>query len=813
MSAEDAPAWSPTDFAIHGEFCPPEEIAPVVEAARRRAEASAALLLVGDDWAVHRTLCTCVPHGDARVNRMRELLGTASLLPPKGERKRSSALQDYIRAPRDPHHTRRRFPATAAEALSELAEIARRAGDPEVAEWVAEGIPSWVPARLPARVLSARMNTALFLSEPRRRVQGVGAEALVAVDEELVEIAARVNSTAHANVRRDDLIMRRLDQKLDPAEYITGSVDFEAAAEALVEVAVDISGSDAGACYLVDQSKKRFRREAPPRLVREYGNRWEYKPELATRGSTLAAVAVEQHLTLQLPPGFGGRAVVPTVSMKGTNDGGHPDQLLELATPLPGPLAAPKAPAVGVLTVAKLSDPTPYGAYEMAVVRNVALRLALIANTTNTTQAAQMFARLSRRAGRLPMEASQRAKHSWDPPAVTLPDDILDAVPTIEDALTTLGRVTRSGTATFRAALPGGGFKAPHGLTLARVAGYPAKIGRSEKFAFQPETEGGYNWQAVRTGRIRSIPVVKPDDRNFSSHRKSTKSELAVPVFVEDRVIGVVNLESPVEHAFDGHIEIAQAAAEHIGLAIANVRLSLSGLVQERATDVLREAHQITKLPEEFEKELKGLTSSEEHRVSAAAEPIMRRVGGLARVDPEPPPLPESGDFSLPTLAECVTKAFGPEAFEVEEGRGPWRQHEPEVALVIVKALKDVLDNALIHRPKGAPRPRLALSSPVWGGQVQDILVVTSVASRVHSEAKAINIYRCPLEMESESERDLRGSQLGAYLAGLQIRRVGGEVHLSYDEDSVARVVLAIPAPTVAWKSRHRMKHSKRREQ
>ena len=792
MSSENGRGtWSHTDYLIHGEFCPIREIEPAIERARRRAGAGAALLIVADERAVLRTLCGCVPEADQRAERMSKLLREASLLPRSGKRKRSTGLQDYIRSPRSEQEGQR-FPGTVEKVLAELTGVAKRFKDDELVRWLSLGTGSWVPARVPEQVWGARLNTALLFFEPTNHVNGNGSGRLVEVDSDIVDISTRVSSTAHANVRRDDLIMKRLDDKLDPAAYISGSVDFDAAAKALVEVAVEVSGSDAGACYLVDHANKQFDLSAP-HVRSGFEGLWTFPETFPTDEKVLAAAATEEHLTLQLPPGLSGRGL----RHSGVPADGPSNEMLEVATPLPGPLATPKAPAVGVLTVAKQQNARPYGAYEVAVVRNVALRLALIATTTNTTLAAEMFARLSMRAARLPFSSQARKRST--PPVVNLPDDIAEAVPAIEEALTTLAKVTRAGTATFRAALPSGECPSPHGLTLARVAGYPANIARNKKHAFQPESEHGYNWEAVRTGEISNVPVVNRKDRIYSEHRKSTRSELSVPVYVEDRVVGVVNLESPVKHAFDAHVELAQAAAEHIGLAIANARLALSAVVQELATDVLREAHDITHSPETFEKEVKGLPAAQAKQVKEIAQGIQERVDKLRVVSPQVTGmLPDDQDLSLPNLIRHVAGQLSIKGAKYELADESWGQHDPPVALAIAKALHDVLGNASRHRAEETAPPHLQLLHDDWGGQEQDVLIVRVEPATVRKSEQAINIYRCPLNARAAREGrdlDLKKAQLGAYLAGLQIRRTGGEVHLSYEDGPIARVIVAIPSP------------------
>jgi len=786
----DARPWTPADYLIHGEFCPIDEIEPAIERARRRAEATAALLLVADERAVLRTLCGCSPGDDGRVQKLAKLLQEASFLPKEQKRKRSTGLQDYIRSSRS-EAEESRFPRSAGTVLEELAGMAESLGDRDLAGWLAEGTSKWVPVKVPDQVCGASLNVALLLFEPRSQVHSNGNGNLAQLDADVVDIFTRVSTTAHANVRRDDLIMKRLDDKLDPAEY--GTVKFDAVAKAMVELAVEVSGSEAGACYLVDHSEKIFELRAPeigPSLT----DQWKFPENFPTNDRSLAAAANNEHLTLQLPPGLAGRGIRHT----GEAVNGFAEEMIEVATPLPGPLATPKAPAVGVLTVMKRADARPYGAYEVAVVRNVALRLALIANTVSTTQAARMFTRLSMRGARVPV-ASPAEKRST-PPVVHLPDDIAEAVPAIEEAMATMREVTRAATATFRAALPSGECGSPHGLTLARVAGFPTEIARNEEHAFQPYSEGGYNWLAVREGEIQNIPVVRRNDANFSEHRKNTKSELAVPVYVEDRVVGVVNLESPVKHAFDAHVELAQAAAEHIGLAIANARLALAAVVQELATDVLREAHDITHAPKELTEDLGGLSAPEAKRVKEIAEGIHQRLEKLRVVSPQIDGMvPQGNGLDLPSLVRHAVERLNIKQVEYELDTETWNGHDPGVALAISKALQDILGNARWHREEDSPPPRLQLLHDEWGGHEQDILIVRVQADMVRKAEQAINIYRCPLNAAAAREGrdlDLKKAQLGAYLAGLQIRRVGGEVHLSYEDNSIARVIVAVPSPT-----------------
>ena len=56
--------------------------------------------------------------------------------------------------------------------------------------------------------------------------------------------------------------------------------------------------------------------------------------------------------------------------------------------------------------------------------------------------------------------------------------------------------------------------------------------------------------RALRTGRPVLVPDVEADPEYLSFPGSRTRSELAVPVVLDDRPIGVVNLESPRRAAY-----------------------------------------------------------------------------------------------------------------------------------------------------------------------------------------------------------------------------------------------------------------------
>lgn len=84
-------------------------------------------------------------------------------------------------------------------------------------------------------------------------------------------------------------------------------------------------------------------------------------------------------------------------------------------------------------------------------------------------------------------------------------------------------------------------------------------------------SEGVTGWVA-REKKYAIVPDVSKDKR-YKKCLEGTKSELAVPMLYEDRVIGVLNLESPEKGAFDKiNIEPIEAIASQAGIAIENAK-------------------------------------------------------------------------------------------------------------------------------------------------------------------------------------------------------------------------------------------------
>lgn len=126
-------------------------------------------------------------------------------------------------------------------------------------------------------------------------------------------------------------------------------------------------------------------------------------------------------------------------------------------------------------------------------------------------------------------------------------------------------------------------------LELVRETGYPA--GSDEAFRLSVG-EGIVGW-VTKTGEAVIVPDVSRD-RRYVSARAATRSELAAPLVLEGRTIGVFNLESDREDAFhDGHLEMLAVFAAQAAVSIERARLTRELLDRRRLEKELAIAREI----------------------------------------------------------------------------------------------------------------------------------------------------------------------------------------------------------------------------
>jgi len=126
-------------------------------------------------------------------------------------------------------------------------------------------------------------------------------------------------------------------------------------------------------------------------------------------------------------------------------------------------------------------------------------------------------------------------------------------------------------------------------LELVRETGYPE--GSDEAFRLSVG-DGIVGWVA-KTGEAVIVPDVRRDQR-YVRARAETRSELAAPLVIEGRTIGVFNLESDREDAFHGgHLEMLSVFAAQAAVSIERARLTRELLDRRRLEKELAIAREI----------------------------------------------------------------------------------------------------------------------------------------------------------------------------------------------------------------------------
>ncbi len=138
--------------------------------------------------------------------------------------------------------------------------------------------------------------------------------------------------------------------------------------------------------------------------------------------------------------------------------------------------------------------------------------------------------------------------------------------------------------------------RASHALEMVNEIGYPS--GSEEAFGLMVG-QGIVGWVA-KTGQPAIVPDVTRDPR-YVAARTTTCSELAAPLVLEGRTIGVFNLESDRSDAYhEGHLELVTAVAAQAAVTVERARLTRELLDRRRLEKELAIAReiQVSFLPE-----------------------------------------------------------------------------------------------------------------------------------------------------------------------------------------------------------------------
>lgn len=763
--------WQPSDYILRGQLCPRSEIISSLKEIADEASASDALLLVADRVAFLKTLT--VGHGTSG-QPIADALRAAPL--PENETKRLASLLQWD-VPRG--KSRRR--------VGQVLSVLRRVLDTPKTE--ALNPDDWVQVGPSDLIYEARLQQRILLR---------GARDQRPVSPLVDLLYQQVACTTQASVRSDTSTMVMVDRALDYGNVPAGRTPEETVYSRLTALARTVTNSSSVTLYMRLPGSSRIAK------VAEDAATSASLPETIEDTSTNVIVqCLRLHKPFQEPPGLPG--VDPQASKWHT----APYSMVCLATPVPGPLASPRFMAVGALVALRPEWPGtskasgPYDSYELALLRNVALRVALIRSHLSTEK---LFAVAHGVRPRIQEtlandwvkgggESDQRHRTGSGDRSRDLPYDIEVAIREIGRLLEEAASATTAHSATFRllSAMPDD--TGPGRQTLVRVAAYPDSRLDDPRGCLYSDADGMV-WRVARSGDALYYPKLTPGEAgSFVAVRAGTKSAMAAPVFVGGRLQGVVNVESRIERGLDGYWAVISSIAESIGEAIAQARAVLSQSLLSRAIDVLDTGHSIASEDcRELQKHI-GEWAELDIPVSDALErvdAISTKVRLMrSRIPPPPSPLPD-------TVGAVIRVAILQRKVKSIQLSGDLRvakmKIQPVVSRAALRTLQAVLHNIAIHSDTLIAGMTIRLQRGEIGGLAFAYIALPSVSKFEHAGVK--DAYRVPLASNGvplAHDPDNPRPRIGAFTAGEILRANRGEVYMVSLGGGRMETILSLP--------------------
>lgn len=505
--------WSSDDWLLDGSYCPESEIVALLQELVVSARADCLVHLAVDETALLRTLTYAV--GTHDVSNLERSLRT-----PRGGRGRRSPLYRSVRRIAFREHPYADWDdeemLQAAEPSAELLS-AIRAEAPGTLESIASD----------TRILSLGYERAAI----RSLLFAVGGSAqTVPVNEK--RLASMINATPQAESRRDARWMEH--SRVLPAFPEYGEEyheDLTRFARSALKLATNITNATHASLYF-----NRATALGRLSLVASHGPALHFDEAIFAHLAPLPgptdedlADVLERQRSIQ-------RRLRPTFAPATPEGVRFSGDAAEMMCPVPWTSASPDGPAAGVMVLHRLPTGRSFTARDLALARNVCLRVAIHRNASAAGHIGGTISTLRRNL------ATDTLPSPLGLDTTQLPSDVGFAARRVMETLPTLAEVTNSHSVSLRILAPSALATESHGHALQRVAAYPlTEMDRIEStLMFEDD---GANWTVVRTGTTQVISDVT-QAAHYTAVRNS-RSELSVPVRSEGRLIGVLNLESP----------------------------------------------------------------------------------------------------------------------------------------------------------------------------------------------------------------------------------------------------------------------------
>ncbi|MCG8150741.1 hypothetical protein GUY44_09650, partial [Pimelobacter simplex] len=603
----DASLWTASDYLLRSEFCPPAQIQGELDRLRLAHGAEWVVLLAFDADSFLRNLIFVSTRSAEHHAAITARIKTTNFRRWTPRSMSASAVRDAVRA-----------------------------------ELVAEAAPVDSPAhadRLPGERVGPS-GLAYWLVSDQESASGA------ALRRDSAPFADMLNGTVVATISRDLRIGRQVLNAMPRAVGGPEARDVrEAQVSALVELAQDVaSASDVG-LYLADRSSSELHLDPSHSVMRgaDLPTRIPYGDD-AVRGGALEALGRscyrESATRLWPPPSTHGTA--PAVD--------SPARSSVACLVIPYSLAGRSIPNLGILVVRRSPDhgSQHFNNVELALLRNVALRLAFALSQMRFDRIGSLQAELTRQLG---------AGFAGEPQDANRDISVAEGVPwdiqLAQRELTTLIRrvqeVTQSASVTLRVLTPGWQ-DGESGLVLRR---YLSTSSADESHQDLPlegkDGSGRARWRqsantfaAVTGEKVHLWDLDRPLGQQCPNlidlvrvpERASVGSELCFPVYSGSALVGTMNLESPNAGAFLADESSIATFAALAGTTISATRSQIMLETVNRSSTLrmgLHEAWNVDKLVAHLAEGAPPETRAalEELREYALRPPVAPPQGGL----------------------------------------------------------------------------------------------------------------------------------------------------------------------------------------
>ena len=735
------PTWTAQDYLLRNEFCPPEALQAIVRTWRANQAAQWLVVIAYDRNAILRSLvfadCVDMERQSRLDHRIREARFAALNTPP--------------------------FEATNDVILGFLTELE-----------ILETRPVHIYRLTPEHI--SREGIGFIAISDSERIRSLS-------EADAKQLAEMLNGTMIANVRRDQRITRHI-------EDIGKKSTEENSVSAIINLAARATGAMGGCYYGLDPATTALVLEARTQslesieeipLVISIDSKPGYdEMGLAGQLADYARRSFRDTATYAFPPFTSHDS--PGQLGDRRSAAGHPFAFITAVVPR-HPLKT-EAPNYGVIALFRTTeDPRDidFSMFDMALVRNVCLRMSLLHNLSVTSRAAHGVERLVAAFTASPA-AQPQAEASHGPRQALIPRDFSEALRHLDDMAGELRAITRCSSVTVRA-LTTARIGSTTRLVLRRVTASPASrlFDTHSDILLHGWQDGvqrhrlSTNAYAAVTGRVAHVPDTsrRPDADcpGLMSvidvpGRPLSASEVTAPIIIDGFPVGSVHLESPVAGAFASELPFCKAFASMAAVAIAVAR---ARIVRDLAQTTARLSMGIHE--SEAIERLLGKLEAYGHEDLSQDVQDLREVIFKARKA-------ESSGFQPPAvpvrqvLQEALEKAGNPSLSLTVLDKAVVSEEAIPHTLV---AVQEILRNVQRHRDQDKPSHASVRDSYVTLNQRRfRMLTFPNTPGGLPSRYLLAHAYHAPVYKPQDPR-----PHLGCYAAGEALRYIGGNVFLA----------------------------------